>query len=47
MADEKQQPNEEIDDEMPDIGGAPCGDIFATPDTIIVGENATPDDQGD
>jgi hypothetical protein len=23
-------------DEMPDAGGAPCGDIFATPDATYV-----------
>ena len=29
MADEKH--DDDIADEMPDTGGAPCGDIFGTP----------------
>jgi hypothetical protein len=31
MPDEKQDQPDEIDDEMPDLGGPPCGDIFGTP----------------
>lgn len=31
MPDEQDAQPDEIDDEMPDIGGAPCGDIFETP----------------
>jgi hypothetical protein len=27
---------DEIEDEMPDSGGAPCGDVFARPDAIHV-----------
>ena len=32
MSEEKPdaRPSNEIDDEMPDTGGAPCGDIFGT-----------------
>jgi hypothetical protein len=47
MAEDKQDQHQdaETDDEMPEIGGAPCGDIFTTPGTIIVGEDATNDDQ--
>lgn len=46
MPDEKH--DDEIADEMPDAGGAPCGDIFAAPDAThitatdadVVGEDA-------
>jgi hypothetical protein len=31
MPDERQNGPDEADDEMPDTGGAPCGDIFGTP----------------
>jgi hypothetical protein len=34
MPDEKH--DDEIDDEMPDPGAAPCGDIFGTSDTTWV-----------
>jgi hypothetical protein len=44
MPDEKQDQPDEIDDEMPDLGGPPCGDIFGTPDTIIVTDD-TPGDR--
>jgi hypothetical protein len=33
MPDER---HDDDDDEMPDAGGAPCGDIFRTPDTTYV-----------
>ena len=36
MPEDKQNgPDEEVD-EMPDTGGAPCGDIFGTPDATYV-----------
>lgn len=43
MPDENEAQSDEIDDEMPDIGVAPCGDIFETPgaaDADIVGDAA-------
>ena len=36
MPDENEAQSDEIDDEMPDIGGAPCGDIFETPGAAYV-----------
>jgi hypothetical protein len=36
MPDEKDAQLDEMDDEMPDIGGAPCGDIFETPGATYV-----------
>ena len=39
MPDEKQDQLDEIDDEMPDIGGAPCGDIFGTDTTIVTDDH--------
>jgi hypothetical protein len=38
MTDEKQndRPEDEIVDEMPEPGGAPCGDVFFTPGTTHV-----------
>ena len=48
MSDENDARIDEIDDEMPDEGVAPCGDIFETPgavhvtdaDADIVGDSA-------
>jgi hypothetical protein len=48
MPDEKQDglPDDEVVDEMPDVGGAPCGDIFATPGAgDIVTPSASDGDQ--
>jgi hypothetical protein len=38
MTDERQndRPEDEIIDEMPASGGAPCGDVFSTPGTAYV-----------
>ena len=38
MSDEKQdgRPDDEIVDEMPDTGGAPCGGIFGTSEATYV-----------
>jgi hypothetical protein len=36
MPDDNQNEEDEAADEMPDPGGAPCGDIFGTPDAIYV-----------
>ncbi len=36
MPDENEARPDEIDDEMPEIGGAPCGDIFETPGATYV-----------
>ena len=38
MSEEKQdaRPNDEIADEMPDTGGAPCGDIFGASAAVHV-----------
>jgi hypothetical protein len=42
--------DDEVVDEMPDVGGAPCGDIFETPGTTHVTDadadiaGADPDD---
>jgi hypothetical protein len=36
MPEESQNGLDEADDEMPDTGGAPCGDIFGTPATTYV-----------
>jgi hypothetical protein len=42
MPEEKQdiRQDDEVVDEMPDSGGAPCGDIFATPGAAAI---VTPD----
>ena len=36
MPEEKQSGPDEDVDEMPDTGGAPCGDIFGTPGATYV-----------
>jgi hypothetical protein len=36
MPDERQNGPDEDSDEMPDPGGAPCGDIFGTQDAVYV-----------
>jgi hypothetical protein len=40
MSEEKQdsRPEDEITDEMPDTGGAPCGGIFGSSETTYVTE---------
>lgn len=36
------RPDDEIIDEMPGTGGAPCGDIFGTPDATYVTDAEAP-----
>ena len=36
MPDENDVRPDEIDDEMPDTGGVPCGDVFRTPGATYV-----------
>jgi hypothetical protein len=50
VPEERQNGPDEADDEMPDTGGAPCGDIFGTPATTYVTDadaDVITSDQGD
>jgi hypothetical protein len=45
MSEEKQdiRPDDEMDDEMPGTGGAPCGAIFGATEAIYVTDADAPD----